>query len=197
MYQLGNLIYIFLLGIILGRSSRKEKATKKRTFKGYIPKTCPICKSEIKEIPGGVSKRTGRKYRTFWVCSNKECSFTCNKTFGGFKWSWEKEGEKYQWSGKKIKKAKKQTNNAIKNQARAIVEEIQEWQDPIEEIVSGQLKMKAPKVSKTDWLETLGRGNYMRIFGGGMFAPTPDELANDLGITEDELKRRIAQRLNN
>ena len=34
---------------------------------------CPKCGSEFKVVPAGVSKRTGKPYQAFTVCSNKEC----------------------------------------------------------------------------------------------------------------------------
>ena len=65
----------------------------------------------------------------------------------------------------------------------------------IDDIVSGQLKMRPPKGIKTDWIETIGRGNYMRIFGGGRFAKYPDEVANDMGISENELMELVADKM--
>jgi len=39
------------------------------------PKICPFCNSPIKEIPAGLSKRTGNSYKRFWACENRECKF--------------------------------------------------------------------------------------------------------------------------
>ena len=36
---------------------------------------CPICGNEIKTIPAGVSKKTGKPYSAFSVCSNSKCNF--------------------------------------------------------------------------------------------------------------------------
>jgi len=36
---------------------------------------CPICGSEIKDIPAGVSKKSGKPYSAFSICSNDECGF--------------------------------------------------------------------------------------------------------------------------
>jgi hypothetical protein len=36
---------------------------------------CPECGSEIKTIPAGVSKNTGRAYGAFQACSNRECTW--------------------------------------------------------------------------------------------------------------------------
>ena len=36
---------------------------------------CPVCNSEIKNIPAGVSKKTGKSYNAFSVCSNPQCGF--------------------------------------------------------------------------------------------------------------------------
>ncbi len=67
--------------------------------------------------------------------------------------------------------------------------------DVIDEIISGRTLMKPPVTTKTDWRETLGNGNYMRVFKGGKFASAPDEVASDLGMTENELRRAIANKL--
>ena len=40
------------------------------------PIICPFCQSPVREIPAGVSKRTGKPYNRFWACSNRDCSFT-------------------------------------------------------------------------------------------------------------------------
>jgi len=39
-------------------------------------KECPECKSNVKYIPAGVSKKSGKPYDEFWGCSNKECKWT-------------------------------------------------------------------------------------------------------------------------
>ena len=36
---------------------------------------CPKCGSDIKLVPAGVSKRTGRPYNAFQACSNRECDW--------------------------------------------------------------------------------------------------------------------------
>ena len=36
---------------------------------------CPKCKQEMRQIPAGVSKKTGNPYKAFWVCDNN-----CNKS---------------------------------------------------------------------------------------------------------------------
>ena len=43
-----------------------------------LPEKCPRCSNGIREIPAGISKRTGQAYRRFWVCENPECDFTYN-----------------------------------------------------------------------------------------------------------------------
>ena len=65
----------------------------------------------------------------------------------------------------------------------------------IDDIVSGQLKMRPPRGIKTDWRETIGGANYMRIFGGGRFAKYPDEVANDMGISENKLMELVADKM--
>lgn len=71
-----------------------------------------------------------------------------------------------------------------------------EWADEIDRIVAGQRKMRVPEESKTDWRESVGKGAYMKIFSGGRLAETPDEVASSLGITENELRDQIIERLN-
>jgi hypothetical protein len=36
---------------------------------------CPLCDGIIKTVPAGVSKRTGKPYKEFQVCSNRECGY--------------------------------------------------------------------------------------------------------------------------
>ena len=36
---------------------------------------CPACGSVIKEVPAGISKKTGKPYEAFQVCSNKLCEW--------------------------------------------------------------------------------------------------------------------------
>ncbi len=41
-----------------------------------MPETrdCDQCSSIVKHIPAGISKKTGKSYNDFWVCSNDNCS---------------------------------------------------------------------------------------------------------------------------
>ena len=41
------------------------------------PMVCPECFGPVKRIAGGISRRTGNKYSTFYACKN--CEFTYNK----------------------------------------------------------------------------------------------------------------------
>ena len=36
---------------------------------------CEVCGSDIKNIPAGVSKKSGKPYNAFQVCSNRECNY--------------------------------------------------------------------------------------------------------------------------
>ena len=36
---------------------------------------CPLCGAEIKSIPAGVSKKSGKPYNAFKVCGNRECGY--------------------------------------------------------------------------------------------------------------------------
>jgi hypothetical protein len=64
-----------------------------------------------------------------------------------------------------------------------------------DDIVTGKLKMRPPKGLKTDYRETLGQGNYMRIFSGGDKARYPDEVATDMGLDEDTFKNLLVEKL--
>ena len=76
----------------------------------------------------------------------------------------------------------------------AVREEIRS-NDLIDDILDGKLTMKIPSGDvKTDWRETLGRGQYMRIFRKEG-AYEPDAVAMDHGMTEDELKNALVDRI--
>ena len=34
---------------------------------------CPTCQDEMRQIPAGVSKKTGKPYRAFWACDKQAC----------------------------------------------------------------------------------------------------------------------------
>jgi len=36
---------------------------------------CPVCNGNIKSIPAGISKRTGKAYKAFKVCENNDCGY--------------------------------------------------------------------------------------------------------------------------
>ncbi len=40
-----------------------------------IPTNCPFCQAEVREVPAGVSRRTGKPYKAFWACSNRSCDY--------------------------------------------------------------------------------------------------------------------------
>lgn len=44
---------------------------------------CPKCGSEIKEIPAGVSKKTGKPYTRFLACTNRDCDWTQSLGYSG------------------------------------------------------------------------------------------------------------------
>jgi len=37
---------------------------------------CPKCGKELKLVPAGVAKATGKPYDSFWSCPDRECRFT-------------------------------------------------------------------------------------------------------------------------
>ena len=62
----------------------------------------------------------------------------------------------------------------------------------VDKIVSGATRVRVPTTIKADVRETIGAGNYMRIFRKDRFLPTLDELANDVGISDTELFEKIS-----
>lgn len=40
-----------------------------------VPNNCPQCGNQLKHIPAGVSRKTGKPYGEFWPCS-ENCGFT-------------------------------------------------------------------------------------------------------------------------
>ena len=42
------------------------------------PEKCPRCQDSLREIPAGISRRTDKPYKKFWVCNNPLCDFTWN-----------------------------------------------------------------------------------------------------------------------
>ena len=42
------------------------------------PRMCPSCGNDMKHILAGVSKRTGKPYNEFYVCSDKACGHIFN-----------------------------------------------------------------------------------------------------------------------
>ena len=69
--------------------------------------------------------------------------------------------------------------------------------DDVDAIVLGRTKMRTPVSAKTDWIESIGAGNYARIFDTNPNLSTPDAVAADLQIpmSEDQLRQEIAERL--
>ena len=101
MKELYYLIYGFIMGACLVanlKDFRREKeirtineiVKREQVNVKYLPEKCPMCDDEIKEIPAGISKTSGKPYRTFWVCNNPDCSFSCNKYHNKYFWRWDK-----------------------------------------------------------------------------------------------------------
>lgn len=91
--EVGQELVDWYLGRLSPSSDRPDIARFKRRLKmkmrergriRELPKKCPICGGKIKMIPGGVSRRTGKKYDTFWVCE-QDCGFSCNAIKGLFR----------------------------------------------------------------------------------------------------------------
>jgi len=45
-----------------------------------IPQKCPECGGDVKLIPAGVSKKSGKPYPAFYACSSPACKWTMNTT---------------------------------------------------------------------------------------------------------------------
>jgi hypothetical protein len=39
---------------------------------------CPVCQGEMKLIPAGISKKSGKPYPEFWACKTWQCKGTVN-----------------------------------------------------------------------------------------------------------------------
>ena len=123
MTELYYLIYGFIMGACLVanlKDIKKEIEIRKieleirgnRQGLKELPEKCPHCGGEIKNIPAGVSKRTGQSYREFWVCDNPNCSFTANKKGGHFICRWDKsQNQKGRTSEEKSKARELKTKN--------------------------------------------------------------------------------------
>lgn len=67
--------------------------------------------------------------------------------------------------------------------------------DMISQLSTGREKMRVPIGTKTEWKEALGKGKYMQIFRDDRNLPTTDEVASGLGISENELREQIIERI--
>jgi len=67
--------------------------------------------------------------------------------------------------------------------------------DDIYQLATGGEKMRVPIGTKTDWMEALGKGKYMQIFRDDPNLSPPDVVATRLGISEDELREQITERI--
>ena len=67
--------------------------------------------------------------------------------------------------------------------------------DMIYQLSTGREKMRVPIGTKTEWKEALGKGKYMQIFRDDRTLPTTDEMASSLGISENELREQIIERI--
>ena len=67
--------------------------------------------------------------------------------------------------------------------------------DMFDDIIAGRIKMRPPTDIKNDWRETIGKGHYMKMFKKDSNLPTPDEMADSLNMTENELLEAIDVRM--
>ncbi len=68
-------------------------------------------------------------------------------------------------------------------------------EDEIYKLAFGKEKMRIPETTKTEWMEGLGKGKYMQIFRVDKNLQYPDEIASNLGISENELREQIIERI--
>jgi hypothetical protein len=98
-----------------------------------------------------------------------------------------------------FKMAEDDDSELSNEEARALYEQIAKEEmkynrDAIDDIIDGKRKILPPTELKSDWMETIGKSAYARIFNKNSLIRA-DEIASDLGMTEDDLKEEIAKRL--
>ena len=76
-----------------------------------------------------------------------------------------------------------------------IMPELEMPKDEISQLATGREKMRVPIRSKTDWMEALGKGKYMQIFRDDPNLNSPDAVATSLGISENQLREQIVERI--
>ncbi|RXG65940.1 hypothetical protein ES695_05450, partial [Candidatus Atribacteria bacterium 1244-E10-H5-B2] len=76
-----------------------------------------------------------------------------------------------------------------------IMPELEMPKDEISQLATGREKMRVPIGTKTEWMEALGKGKYMQIFRDDRNLQSPDEIASNLGISENELREQIIERI--
>jgi hypothetical protein len=64
--------------------------------KNNMEPKCPICGGEMKLVPAGISKKTGKPYNSFYACKTWECKGTVNIPTEGIK---EAPGGKFEATG--------------------------------------------------------------------------------------------------
>ncbi|GAH89761.1 unnamed protein product, partial [marine sediment metagenome] len=68
-------------------------------------------------------------------------------------------------------------------------------EDEIYRLAFGIDKMRIPVTTKTEWMEGLGKTKYMQIFRVDKNLQYPDEVASNLGISENELREQVIERI--
>jgi len=97
--------------------------------------------------------------------------------------------------GNLFTETKKIEDTLLKEKFNEMQSMIEYEEDDIFKLVSGKEKMRIPKTTKTEWMEGLGKGKYMQIFREDKNLQYPDEIASNLGISEDELREQIIERI--
>ncbi|GAI12840.1 unnamed protein product, partial [marine sediment metagenome] len=97
--------------------------------------------------------------------------------------------------GKLFTETKKVEDTLIKEKFNEMQSMIEYEEDEIYRLALGKEKMRIPVTTKTEWMEGLGKGKYMQIFRDDKNLQYPDEVASNLGISEDQLREQIIERI--
>jgi len=97
--------------------------------------------------------------------------------------------------GNLFTETKKIEDTLLKEKFNEMQSMIEYEEDDIFKLASGKEKMRIPETTKTEWMEGLGKGKYMQIFREDKNLQYPDEIASNLGISEDELREQIIERI--
>ena len=97
--------------------------------------------------------------------------------------------------GKLFTETKKAEDTLIKQKFNEMNMLVEYEEDEIYKLAFGKEKMRIPETTKTEWMEGLGKGKYMQVFRTDKNLQYPDEVASNLGISENELREQIIERI--